>query len=388
MSEQPDKSAASQRLVEASRAGDLDAVRRALDEGASADAYVLYDEGNPHSKLSALFFACNEGRTEIARLLLERGADPDDGESVYHAAEYGHLDCLQLLLDHGARLSWVHPHWNNAPLHFLCGYLPNLPHAASALAGTRWLLEHGADPNGKTPKGGEAPLHFVAERGHHLELARLLLAHGADPAQPRDDGRTPWTLAMREGHEKMAALLAAAGAPGDAAPLDRFLGACARGDEAAARAMLAEQPRLLATMTAEDHQVLSRLAAWGNVEGVRTLVALGGELAWENRFGGSALHWAAWHGRADMVRALLALGAPIDQRDTTYGSSPIAWAAHGSTNADHAGGADYVAVVNALLDAHPAREPSINRWGAPPEQFASPAIATLLLERGFTPATE
>jgi ankyrin repeat protein len=372
------------RLLDAVRADDLEGVHAALDGGASPNAFTLYDEGDPNSKLSALYFACNDGRTAIARLLLERGAAPDDGESVYHAAEHGHVECLEALLEHGASLSSPHAHWNNAPLHFLAGYLPDFPNVARTMTGTRWLLEHGADPNVRTPRGGETPMHFVAERGRHFELARLLLAHGADPDVAREDGRTPWVLALRGGHVEMAALLAAAGAVPEASVLDRFFGACARGEEAQARAMLAAQPDLVTTMPEVERELLPRLATWGNSAGVRVMVAMGFDLAWEDRFGGSALHQAAWRGNAAMVRELLALGAPLELRDKNYGSTPLGWASHGSTHADRSV-ADYPGVVSALIDAGASREGAFNRWGVPPEEFANAEVAALLRARGLAP---
>ena len=75
-----------------------------------------------------------------------------------------------------------------------------------------------------------------------------------------------------------------------------------------------------------------------------------------------------------MVHALLALGAPIEQRDTTYGSSALGWAAHGSQECRSADD-DYLAVVEALIAAGANRGASINRWGGTPESMASKRVA-------------
>jgi ankyrin repeat protein len=114
---------------------------------------------------------------------------------------------------------------------------------------------------------------------------------------------------------------------------------------------------------------------------IPVLVSLGYDLAREARHGGTALHWAAWHGRPEGVRALLAAGAPVDPRDRAYGSSPLAWAAHGSANCREAD-EDYIAVIDLLLDAGATREPSFNRWNEPPENLSSDAVADHLRARG------
>src|SRR5262249_26153912 len=105
---------------------------------------------------------------------------------------------------------------------------------------------------------------------------------------------------------------------------------------------------------------------------------------WEAAWAGTPLHHAAWLGRPDLVKHLLAIGAPVNARDSRYGSSPIAWAAHGSVNCRSADD-DYVAVVNLLLDAGSTRESSINRWDEPPESMSSRAVALALRKRGFAP---
>jgi hypothetical protein len=50
--------------------------------------------------------------------------------------------------------------------------------------------------------------------------------------------------------------------------------------------------------------------------------------------------------------------------------------------------ADYIAVIDLLLDAKSERAPSYNKWNEPPENLASDAVADHLAARGFatTPA--
>jgi len=356
--------------------------RRLLALGADANTFTALPSGEP-GHLSVLYRASQNGNAGLVKLLLEHGAHPNDGESAYHAAERNHRDVLELLLAHGAEISATHQPWNNTILYFLSGYYGDHPRARDAAAGMEWLLEHGADPNVPSYDHRETPLHRIAEYGHGVEVAEMLLAHGADPRRPRADGRTPYEMAMRSGNHPIAELLRSRGAAVDTLrPVDALLHACAIGDEAEARRLLAAQPQLRGELLAREHGAIVRATEMGNANTFRVLAALGFDLGMEGPWGGTALHHAAWRGRVEAVRALLAAGAPVNVRDKTYGSSPIAWAAHGSANCREADD-DYIAVIDLLLDAKSERAPSYNKWNEPPENLASDAVADHLIARGF-----
>lgn len=352
-----------------------------LDRGADPNSFTLWDGGDDHSKLPVLYRACVSNNVPLVRLLLERGATPNDGESVYHAAELNHRECLDLLLAHGADISGRHSHWGNTPLYFLAGYKDFHPHCARATEGMRWLLEHGADPNITSGETAETPLQRVAAYGRGPAVGELLLSFSAELDQPRADGRTAFVLAVRTGNVPMADFLRQRGA--DVArltPVDELLGACMAADAEAARSVLARHPGLLAELTPEDRQAFALAAEEKREASVRLMAELGFDFLWEGSWGGTPLHHAAWHGNPSMVRLLLGLGAPVNVRDREYGSSPLAWAAHGSTNCRQADD-DYCAVVELLLDAGSERETSTNRWGEPPESMASPRVTKVLRER-------
>jgi ankyrin repeat protein len=72
------------------------------------------------------------------------------------------------------------------------------------------LLEAGADANARQ-SGGFTAIQAAAQNGDP-EMARDLLAHGADTsAATDDDGRTALAIAEAEGHDEVAALLREAG---------------------------------------------------------------------------------------------------------------------------------------------------------------------------------
>jgi ankyrin repeat protein len=370
-------------IDEAHAAASVAIGERLLALGADANTSTPQPD-DPAIRLSVLYRASERGNAGLVRLLLEHGANPNDGESTYHAAERNHRAVLELLLAHGAEISAAHPHWRNTVLYYLAGYREEQPMAASATEGMRWLLEHGADPNVPSYASQETPLHRVAALGRATPLAHLLLEHGADPSRPRADGRTPYDLAARAGHTAIAELLRARGAAGELRPVDAFLGACALGDEARARLVLDANPGLLETLAATEPDVLVHAAGHGRTEAVRALAAFGLGVANESRDGGTPLHWAAWNGRVATVRALLERSAPVNVRDRRYGSSPLAWAAHGSKYC-RAADDDYTAVIDLLLAAGVDRALTYNNWGEPPEVLCSDAVAEHLRARGFAP---
>ncbi|QJR37283.1 ankyrin repeat domain-containing protein [Gemmatimonas groenlandica] len=378
-------------LLGVSASDRADVVRMLLDAGASPNAFVQLPH-DPKARIAVLYFACVSNNVSAARVLLERGADPNDGESVFHAAEHDHRDCLELLQMHGAKLSDAHAEWGNTPLYFLAGYREPNARIATVTRGMQWLLEHGADPNvpshmttrDGTPGIGEVPLHRLVV-GRSGSAVRLFIEQGAVIDTPRADGRTPYALAVRTGNADVADLLAHSGA--DVTRLDdvdRFLGACAAADEREAQSILATHPDLIARLVLADRRALHEAVDRNREASVHLMLRLGWPVIDEGEWGGTALHWAAWRGRPALVRMLLDHGAPVDVRDHEYGSSPIAWASHGSMHSQEGADADYVAIAGMLLDAGATRSESFNRWGESPESMASPGVADLLQRRGFT----
>lgn len=358
-----------------------------LDADASPNAHTLYLEPNADpAPLSVLYHACMSDNVPLVTLLLDRGAATEDGESIYHAAQFDRRACLEALVAHGADLSSTQRPYGNTPLYFLVGHRDDEDGTATWFRGFTWLLEHGADPNVPSHAKQETPLQGVAGGPPKLATARALLAHGADPNLRRGDGRTAYAIAVRHGNRALAALLREHGADvSTLTPEDELLDACFAGDAPRARALLAAQPELGTFLAGEGGSALGDAVVHDNVPAIRLLMALGVSLGAEATGGGTALHWAAWNGRAEMVRALLSLGAPVNVRDGQFGSSPLGWAAHGS--GQHRGrGRDgtYVGIVDALLDAGADRVTSINTWGEPPERLASATVAKHLAARGFT----
>lgn len=262
------------------------------------------DEPSREHRLSALYGAAGQNHDpELTALLLAAGADPNDGESLYHALESP--ECTRLLLQAGARITGTNAIYRVSDL--------------DRLESLQALLDAGADPNEPATSRPTAdwgtPLLWAIRRRRSPAHVAALLAAGADPSARTPDGTDATTLALRHGLPEVAALLKPSGHAAALAEDERFVAACAAGDEAAARRIQAARPDLPAALGERRLRLLPELAAEGADAAVRTMVRLGWPLAtrggdWE----ASALNHAVFRGDAALVRFLLEHGADWRER--------------------------------------------------------------------------
>jgi ankyrin repeat protein len=342
-----------------------------LAHGADPNTYFQVPEYGRESKMHAPWAAtCQANNPALARMLLEAGANPNDGESIYHATEKFHVECLELLAEFGVNLSDRIQPWNNTPLYFLMGHRPCKAIAKQVFEGVRWLLEHGADPNVSSYEYEGRPIHLAASTGWDTDMLEQLWKHGADLTARRKDGKTApvaashvlrpdtiglvsgsaYSLAARYGQTHVMDWLCEHGAQTDLTPTEEFFAACGRGDGPAVRAILAAQPELIQSMSDEDKLVLAFAAGDGKTEAVRLMLLAGMPMDIRGDTGGTPLHQAAWYGQLAIVRLLLAHHASLEEKDTTYGGTPLGWACHGSENCRNPHG-DYPAIAEALIQA-------------------------------------
>ena len=101
LSEQPNKPSESHNLWKAAAAGDLSAIKDALDDSADLNAQ------DPQFGITPLAWAALMGHTKAAALLLENGVDINvrnrDGATPLHSAAFlGRIETVKLLLERGA----------------------------------------------------------------------------------------------------------------------------------------------------------------------------------------------------------------------------------------------------------------------------------------------
>ena len=183
------------------------------------------------SGFDAWFFAVREGRSEVVRLFLEAGADvnaalqprqpasggPREGTSaLLLAVENGHFQLAANLLAAGAdandaRCGFTALHaltWVRRPIRGDGDPPPPGSGAMNSLDLVRELVAHGANPNSRYGrfKGGVGRLNYtdatpflMAAESSDVELLRLLLELGADPALCNVDHCTPLLAAAAVG---------------------------------------------------------------------------------------------------------------------------------------------------------------------------------------------
>ena len=137
-----------------------------------------------------------------------------------------------------------------------------------------------------------------------------------------------------------------------ASPLQWFLLACGRGDDAQARSVLREHPGLLESMTASDHRAITDAAWNGDARAVALMLDLGFDPRTPGQDSGTALHCAAWQGSMDTVAVLLRhpdAQALVAIKEGCHGATPLGWCCHGSRfgNRRH----DHAGVAKLLLEA-------------------------------------
>jgi ankyrin repeat protein len=192
----------------------------------------------------------------------------------------------------------------------------------------------------------KTPLHWAAEK-NHLQLAKVLLAGGADISAETTWGSTPLQWAANMGSHDVAELLlengalpqlnmwAAAGlgmldvvqsfflSPGKLKP---------NAGQTRSRKLANGQwgktppPESYAELVSEAFYIAARN---GHIDVARFLLEKGADIDCRGFFGAPGLHWAAINGHKEMVEFLIARGADIHLRDEEFASTPLGWALEG-----------------------------------------------------------
>jgi len=150
----------------------------------------------------ALLKAAKADDLESAATAIDDGADVDAQDEsgwapLHWAARNGHEDIVKLLIDKGATIDIRTPISDSTPLHWAIYFR----HEAIVSL----LIDTGADINAQD-KGGRTPLHDAAYKGHEA-IAALLIDKGATVDAKDESERTPLHDAAMKGHEAIVQLL-------------------------------------------------------------------------------------------------------------------------------------------------------------------------------------
>uniref|UniRef100_A0A4W5LYS0 Ankyrin repeat and KH domain containing 1 n=1 Tax=Hucho hucho TaxID=62062 RepID=A0A4W5LYS0_9TELE len=290
-------------LAEACSDGDVNAVRKLLDEGRSVNEHT--EEGE-----SLLCLACSAGYYELAQVLLAMHANVEDrgikGDitALMAAASGGYVDIVKLLLVHGADVN-AQSSTGNTALTYAC--------AGGFLDVVKVLLKEGANIEDHN-ENGHTPLMEAASAGH-VEVARVLLEYGAGiNTHSNEFKESALTLACYKGHLDMVRFLLEAGADQEHKTDEMhtaLMEACMDGHVEVARLLLDSEAQV--NMPADSFESPLTLAACGgHVELAALLMERGANLEEVNDEGYTPLMEAAREGHEEMVALLLAQGANIN----------------------------------------------------------------------------
>nr|OQO20913.1 hypothetical protein B0A51_13087 [Rachicladosporium sp. CCFEE 5018] len=262
------------------------------------------ETGTGDANTEALYQAATENDIETLSSLLEAGLQANDtfGElqrtALHQAAHLNHTATLSILLRHGADMS-LEDTKGDAALH-LAAWAGNVEALSS-------LLAHGADVDHLSGRDGYSPL-WCAITAYHIDVARLLLKHGARVSLRSGTGLSPLHQAAVTGQSAMCELLLERGAQVD-------------------------------TTDDDVNTPLHYAAVSGSVSSVRVLLRGGADVQAKQAQGLTSLHWAAHKGHVEVLALLLEYGASINAR-AEEGATPL----HLGANRGH------LAVVRSLLE--------------------------------------
>ena len=266
-------------LWAAARTGNLQAIKRHIEEGGDINAL---DNG---FRLSAIAWGALHGQAEVVQFLIENGVDVNlkngDGATPLHSAAFlGRVDVAKLLLENGADVKAR----NN----------------------------DGATPVDVLSVDWETTAFVCSLIGIDIEEAEIAV--------------------MKKGRNEIAKLFGVDGALGEAGAFSaqRLSEAAFTGNIAAMKQMLADG----ADPNTKDPQSGSTLLATAALMGHTKIVALllehGADVNVRSRDGGTALHAAAFLGRAETVKLLLEKGADATLKNgmgsTAIDGAKLDWA--------------------------------------------------------------
>jgi ankyrin repeat protein len=133
--------------------------------------------------------------------------------------------------------------------------------------------------------------------------------------------------------------------------------ACELGDEAVFQKFLTTQPELAKSLAPSDQRRLPNAAQNNNTKAVRLMLAAGWPVDARGDAGATALHWAGFHGNAEMAREILKHHPTLELKSLEHDSTALGWAIFGSGNGWHRETGDYVGTVKAMLEAGMALPP-------------------------------
>ena len=317
------------------------------------------------------YLVSQQATVQVARYYLER--------EMYTTAQGSTLSYVALRNRH------------TGPLHFhpkpeadaMAGYKSEWNHLASRnghVEVAQLLVKHGADATARN-KFGVCPLHF-ASLSEDIEVVQFLVEHGADPTAQENDGWTPLHLASQNGHVEVVQFLVEHGADPTAQKKDGWtpLHFASQNGHVEVVQFLAEHG---ADPTAQENDGWTPLhlaSQNGHVEVVQFLVEHGADPTAPKKDGWTPLHSASQNRHVEVVQFLV-----------EHGADPTAQEKDGWTPLHFASQNGHVEVVQFLVE-HDADPTAQEKDGWTPLHLASDnghvEVVQFLVEHGADPTAQ
>src|SRR5262245_49331989 len=299
--------------------------------------------------------------------------------TVHAAARLGMLERLQELVTADPELVHARGGDGKMPLHF-----------AATVEIAQFLLDHGADIDARDVDHESTAAQYLL--GKHQEIVRYLIGRGCktDILMAAALGDTqlvrqhldsdPESIRMRVSDEYFPMISPKQGGTiyqwelgwyvsacqvaksfdhsdtfdflmKQSPDEEKLLNACWLHDEGMANSLLARYPKLAASLPAAGRRHVAHAAGNSDTLAARLMRVAGLPVDTFSQHHATPLHWAAWHGHAELVRLILPHHPPLENADNEFNGTPLGWALHGSENGWDRQRGDYPATVEALLDA-------------------------------------
>jgi len=310
-----------------------------------------------------IFAAAHLGMAERVRKLVDANpslvsARGGDGRTALHCART--VEIAQYLFDRGADIDARDVDHESTPAQYLVREAPDV---ARMLVGRgawfdifiavglrdRAMVERCVqnDPEAldhRTWQGKYTTVHkgrpsTAAEIGDHRgDIYRWVFGHNASVVD----------AARMLGFDDMVALLLQ-----HASPTQRLLSACAAADRAAAEAVVAQHPGVVASLTRDQMRLIADKAHANDTAAVALMLDVGFDALVPGPDDFEAIRWAGFHGNPEMTRRLLRHDPPINVPDPSYGGTPLGNCLYGALHGWSCNTApcDYPATVQLLLEA-------------------------------------
>lgn len=271
-----------QHFEHAIKEGDLDLVKKLLEEGKSLNTW---NEKN----WTPLYSAVATENGDLIRLFLEKGAEVNFtnrynfGAPLHCASDKGRCDFVKLLLENGAEVNK-----KSGPIRNTALFLAS---AKGHFDIVEVLLANKADVH-LVNNQNETPLDVACQNGH-LKVVKALLDNGADLNWSGRWEGTPLIYACQEHHYDIVKILLDRGANMNPVGCNRPL-----------------------------HTPLYHAALYGNTNVVKLLLQRGADINWPKTDGDTPLHGVCYRGHSDLAEILLDMGAELN-RPSIDGKSPL-----------------------------------------------------------------